>query len=638
MSLRLPFLDHLGVGTRMTLLSGIALAAIAAAAVLFGLADRRLEKALEDHAESVRIQEFTHEIEAGIAGLKSQQAAFLVSGEAATAEAYARNSARLLAVLESLGEIARAGEIRNHIDTLRDGIADHAESFGKLADLENKDLPGRARALEAEVSETSLRVEARLGEPGLEALAAATLALRPLEQRFLSGDGGALVELTQYRRDVFDPALIEAPLTARERADITALMDRHFTALAELGKWRAEEKDIFARLDEILDYLAPAVDALAGFRREAAARLLEAEESRKTGRDVMLVGAWAVFLAFGLIAIFVVSGIVRPLRGLALAARELSDGNLTAFVPADVSSDELIDISAGLRGLRDQLAEADLRARTHDTRERAQDLRVKAAQRVLAHEMEDEILELCDALNTASAELTHLAATAGEAASETGRRARDITAASAETTQNLRELAKAASGLYESVHTVHSELSGLAAAANGANGTNGANGGGAETALAKVIADLRAYLGRIGGIALRTRLMALNGIMESVRLGTDETGLGFEDIATEIRDLTARITGGEADFDSRIADAVVPLTGIADAVDSQGRATRDILQSAEGAVAGSLELSNAVSRITRAAGETDRVAGQMLTAAQAAATQSKRLRDNIGDILSRMKS
>ncbi|MCG8510620.1 MAG: HAMP domain-containing protein, partial [Rhodospirillales bacterium] len=369
MSLRIPFFDDLGVGARLAVLAGFALAAVAAAAILFAVADRRLEKAFRNHSESVRIQESTHGIEAGIAGLKSHQVSFLISGEAAAAEAYAQESARLLAVLESLGGIARADEIRNHIDTLRDGLGEHAETFGQLADLENQENPGRARALAARVSETALSIESRLGERGLEHLAAAALGFRAIERRYLEGDSEAIVELVRYRRDVFEPAVIEAPLTAEERTEITALTDAYFAALTEQGKWLAEQRKIFARLDEILDYLAPAVDALAGFRREAAATILEAEETRKTGRSVMLIGAWAVFMVFGLLAILVISGIRRPLKGLALAARELGEGNREAFVPVAISGNEFGDISAGLRKLRDTLAEAETRARSHGTRE-----------------------------------------------------------------------------------------------------------------------------------------------------------------------------------------------------------------------------------------------------------------------------
>ena len=71
---------------------------------------------------------------------------------------------------------------------------------------------------------------------------------------------------------------------------------------------------------------------------------------------------------------------------------------------------------------------------------------------------------------------------------------------------------------------------------------------------------------------------------------------------------------------------------------SQGKATRDILRSAEGAVAGALEMSNAVSRISRTASDTSRVADGLLTAADAAARQSERLRGEISEILARLRT
>jgi len=61
-------------------------------------------------------------------------------------------------------------------------------------------------------------------------------------------------------------------------------------------------------------------------------------------------------------------------------------------------------------------------------------------------------------------------------------------------------------------------------------------------------------------------------------------------------------------------------------------ATRDILRNAEGAVA-AIDAVERHSRITRAAGETARVAEAMRTAAETAAERSDRLRNDIDGLL-----
>ena len=145
MQLFIPFFDRLSIGTRLFILAAFAFAAIAAAALLFIVDDQRLEQALEEHAAAVRISQYTHEIEIGLASLRTRQHAFLTSGDPATAEAYSQASARLRAVLKALGDIPLAAEVRTHVDTLRDGVAEHTEAFRKLIDSGRREAAGPRR-------------------------------------------------------------------------------------------------------------------------------------------------------------------------------------------------------------------------------------------------------------------------------------------------------------------------------------------------------------------------------------------------------------------------------------------------------------------------------------------------------------
>ena len=322
--------------------------------------------------------------------------------------------------------------------------------------------------------------------------------------------------------------------------------------------------------------------------------------------------------------------ISRPIRSLAESARELATGNADAFVPVTTAANEIGELARGLRAARDALAEAHTRSRARDNRARSRELHAEAARRMLANEIETEVLNATEALARASTELRGLAESVAEAAQETGRRAQDVTAASRETTGNLRDLASVASSLHSSVAEIHRRIAEL--------DPNRSDGEVDAAKLAKVAGELRGYLERVANIALRTRLMALNGIIGSVRKDNGAVGKGFEEVAEQVGDLAHRISGEGADFGARLEAAFKPLDDIAQLMKSQGRATRDILRSAEGAVAGALEMSNAVSRITRTANETGRVADGLLAAADEAAQQSERLRGEIGEILTRLKA
>ena len=622
--------ERLSISLRLILLAGFACAAIAAAALLFAVADGRMDEALKNHAAAARIGQYTHEIEIGMASLRTRQHAFLTTGDAATAEAYAQASARLGAVLKALADIPLAAEVRTHLDTLRDGIAEHAEAFRKLTNPGSETLPTQGADLAARVDEAITKLEDRLAEAGIDSLTAVVLTLRRLERRYLAGETEVLADLVRLRQSEFSPRLLQAPLDEDQKAEIAKAMDGYIAALAELGRWKAEERRTTARLDDILDYLKPSVEAITGLRREAAAALDEAERDRQTARTVMLAGGGGVLVVFILLATLVTLSISRPIRSLAASAQELAVGNREAFVPVSTATNEIGQLARGLRAARDALAEAETRNRARDNRERSRKLHAEASRRVLAKEIEAEVMNATDALARASVELRELAESVAQAAQETGRRAQDVTVASQETTGNLRDLASVASTLHSSVAEIQRRIIALDPSGNGSEID--------AATLSQVASELRGYLERVANISLRTRLMALNGIIGSVRKGDDPVGRGFEEVARQVGELAHRISGDGAAFGQRIEAAFQPLGDIAHLMQSQGKATRDILRSAEGAVAGALEMSNAVSRITRTANETGRVADGLLTAADEAARQSERLRGEIGDILVRLRN
>lgn len=619
---RIPFFDNLRVGTRLFTLVVLTLIAVGGAALLFSVADRRLETAFAEHSTALKIQEFSYEITAGIAALRSHQTAFLVSGDIRAAEAYARESARLMAVLESLGGIAQAAGIRTYIDTLHDGIAEHAVEFKKLADLDGNGASARAAKLDARTQQAAAGLEQRISELGLDSLATAALALRPFERRYLNGGGGALVEMIRYRQEVFDPRLADALLTSHERDEISTLAEAYVSALSEQGKWMAEERRIFDRLDEILGYLNPAIEALAGLRREAAAMAAEARRECESIRTLMLGGAGGIFVVIAALGALIVLGVSRPLQGLAKAAGRMADGNYDTVIPVSTARDELGDLARGLRAAHDGLAEAESLRQSRERSTRSQSLHIQVTQRALVEEIETEIAAAISKVAQAASELSQLAESVGRTAGEIARRAQDVTTASQQTTGNLRELAAAASRLHNAVAI---SQDGIAAMVPETAGTAH------SAALTDVAWELRTFLERVANIALRTRLMALKGAIGTG--GSPES----EDIATEIRELVDKIANDGSNFGARIKAAVEPLADIAAATEMQGIAARDILQNAEGAVTGTLEMSNAISRITRAAKETGRVSDQLREVAAEAARQSEHLHGEVGEILTRIR-
>ncbi|MBC8158674.1 MAG: HAMP domain-containing protein [Alphaproteobacteria bacterium] len=452
------------------------------------------------------------------------------------------------------------------------------------------------------------------------------------ESELVAGRPEAAADLDRKRREVFDPLVWRAPLGENERATISVTMEAYVAALVELGEWREVRRTTVARLAEIIDYLTPGVEALADYRRDVANAVVAAEARRGEARSLMLIGAGVVFVVFAVLGVGLVVGVSGPIRSLAFAARDLAGGNRDAFIAERATPDELGDISRALRHTRNALIDAENRERVGIDRERATDQLSKDAKLALADAIEQRIAAVAGGLAAAASELSDLAVALGDMAGEASSRVGEINVASGETNANLRELAGVASTLQNAAEAISQRISHI--------GRNGEGGKGSERAIVvwpAIEKEVGQRLTEITNVAVRARLMALNGVIAAKRNGGEGKGLGFADIAQTTKEIANRFSADMVDFQTRISDILAPIDDIAGAVDSQGAAAREIMRNAESVVAGTLQMSNAVSRITRNAGETEKVAHEMRAKADTAARQSELLLGEITEILAQIR-
>ncbi|MDX9862488.1 MAG: HAMP domain-containing protein [Rhodospirillales bacterium] len=618
------FFRDLSVGTRLSLLIAFGLLAIVAAAAVFTVADMRTQTALERRDALARILALSHETEVGQARLRSRASAFLMRGDRESAETYAQQSARLLAVLAMLEAMPETAAIRRHIDTVRDGIAEHAKEFKKIADIEGDGPPARLDKLTSATEETLLDLIDALAAPGRERLAAATLPLSIHARRVLAGDAQAKVDMVRFRQQDFDRLLAEAGLGDAATTGIAERMNAYFEAILDEAAERNRQQKTAMRLDEILAYLQPGLEAIASFRNEVDAAIAEAVGARRQARTLMYAGAAGAGVAFLILGALVALGISRPLRGLAMAGRQLAAGHSEVFIPISTAGDEVGDLARALRAVRDVAVQADGHLRALELREKAIVLQGQATTKRLTDEIENQVRDAATAIAAAAAEIRRLADDADRAAADTGRHAGRIATASGDTTASLRRLATVASGLRVSTSEAHRRLAAIRPAPG-------------QPINAAAVGQRVAHLGRL---ALRTRLMALNSVIGTAHASDPGAEPEVAMIAAEIGALGRQLAEESAAFETlgaAIEAARGPLGGMADVIDGQNADTRDILLNAEAAVAAILTLSNAISRITRTAGETGRVAQAMRTAAETAAERSDRLMSDIGGLLARLR-
>ncbi|WP_257165323.1 methyl-accepting chemotaxis protein [Bradyrhizobium sp. SRS-191] len=369
----------------------------------------------------------------------------------------------------------------------------------------------------------------------------------------------------------------------------------------------------------------------------------------------MQVGAAAVL--FGcLVAFLIARGIVGPLAAMTRAMGRLASGEVAVEIPGRGARDEIGAMATAIQVFKDNMAETERLRAEHADAEARQEHARKADMARLAHQFEQAIGEIIDAVSHASAELEASAGTLTSTAARGQDLSTEVAAASQEASSNVQTVASAAEELSSSVSEISRQVQESARIAGEAvaqaNRTNERVG-----TLSKQAARIGDVLELISSIAGQTNLLALNATIEAARAG--EAGRGFAVVAAEVKALaeqTAKATGEIAQQVSGIQAATEESVGsiqeigntigrlseisaaVSAAVEEQGAATQEISRNVQHAANGTQRVSRNIDDVQRGASETGSASAQVLTAARSLSAESGRLKREVSRFLGSLQA
>jgi methyl-accepting chemotaxis protein len=432
---------------------------------------------------------------------------------------------------------------------------------------------------------------------------------------------------------------------------------RRTMELASKGE-KVDAADLFLNVDFVAKKaVSDALQEEIEFNRRGGKDAADAIQSQYRERRVVILAALVLVATVSIfVAMALILGLARPIRGVTQALQRLAAGDLQANVAGGDRRDEIGALARALEVFKGKMEQTRQLERQSDAARANAERERRNVMASLAATFDRTVNAIVGGVSSAATEMQSTAKLLTDTATETAAQAEAVAASSETASGNVGSVASATEQLSCSIREIRDHVQrSRGIAADAAAQTEKTD---------QLMRELSAAAEKIGGIvslitdiAGQTNMLALNATIEAARAG--EAGRGFAVVAQEVKILAEQTTKATAEISTQIAgiqnstqhaagfiSSIVRTTDqvraisetIAVAVEQQGAATQEIAQSIHAASESAKEVAANIGGVMETAQNSSAVSVQMLASAKELSRQAQKLRMEVHRFLDSVRA
>ena len=355
------FLGRTRLETRASLFVLIGFIALAVVGGIMLYADQRVASAISEVRHAREIGALAATVEIGVSRANALEKSFILDKQPALAERFAIEIDAVEAALDGIGRFPESVSVRQHIATMRDGIAQYDQQFNEFVRAEEALGVSTETGLSQRLHATSQALIRGFTDAGVANLADQIVRIDREGRETLRSTSERSAEEIKERYRALAAFLKAAKVSVKEKARLADLVKAHETDMLTMLNSRFALEKERGRFSEIMSYMAPSLDALTTFGSDletATARRLD--RAQAFGRYMIGGGTAAIMLWLLFAGMLLMRSVFGPVRALADAAVRLAGGDRGVPIPARGNIDASGQIARALDKWADDLVDVDM--------------------------------------------------------------------------------------------------------------------------------------------------------------------------------------------------------------------------------------------------------------------------------------